>query len=162
MKSTLLLFLNLGLAFFCSSQVDTLPVYKRFPYIPQFIINKAPDSTEFTRDNLKRKSSVFIVFSPDCEHCQHATKDLLANIEKFKNTQIIMVTYLPYSEMMKFYKEYKIANYPEIIMGRDAKFFFPVFFRVSNFPSIFIYNKEGKLRDSFEGTVSIDKIAEAL
>ena len=73
-----------------------------------------------------------------------------------------MVTYLPYEEMMQFYKDYKIANYPQIIMGRDAKFFFPIFFNVHNFPSIIVYNKEGKLKDSFEGTVSVDKIAAAL
>lgn len=162
MKSALLLFINISLAFICFSQTDTLPVYKRFPYIPQFTINKAPDSTEFTRNNLKRKPSVFIVFSPDCEHCQHETRDLLSNIDKFKTTQIIMVTYLSYEEMIQFYKDYKIAEYPEITMGRDAKFFFPVFFKVNNFPSIFVYDKEGKLRESFEGTVSIDKIADAL
>ena len=162
MKSALLLFLNISLALVCFSQADSLPVYKRFPFIPEFTIYKAPDSTEFTRENLKKKPTVFIVFSPDCEHCQRETKDLVSEIDKFKKTQIIMVTYLPYEEMMQFYKDYKIADYPEIVMGRDAKFFFPIFFRVGNFPSIFVYDKKGKLKDSFEGAVSIDKIADAL
>ena len=162
MKSTLLLFFNLSLALVCFSQSDSLPVYKRFPYIPQFTIYKAPDSTQFTRSNLKKKPTVFIIFSPDCDHCQRETKDLLSNFDKFKKSQIVMVTYLPYEEMMQFYKDYKIANYPQIIMGRDAKFFFPIFFNVHNFPSIIVYNKEGKLKDSFEGTVSVDKIAAAL
>ena len=162
MKSILLLILNLSLALVSFSQEDSLPVYKRFPYIPQFTIYKAPDSTQFTRENLKKKSSVFIVFSPDCEHCQHETKDLLSNIDKFKKSQIIMVTYLPYEEMMQFYKDYKIAEYPMITMGRDAKFFFPVFYRVSSFPSIFVYDKNGNLTQSFEGTTSIDKIVAAL
>ena len=162
MKRTLLSLLAFFIFNVCFSQEDTLPVYKRFPYVPEFTINKAPDSTKFTRNDLKRKPAIFIVFSPDCEHCQHETKDLLANIDKFKKTQIIMVTYLPYEEMMKFYNDYKIADYPMITMGRDAKFFFPVFFKVRNFPSIYVYDKDGKLRDSFEGTVSIDKIADAL
>jgi thiol-disulfide isomerase/thioredoxin len=162
MKSTVLLFLSLSLALVSFSQEDSLPVYKRFPYIPQFTIYKAPDSTQFTRENLKKKSCVFIVFSPDCEHCQRETKDLLSNIDKFKKTQIIMVTYLPYEEMMQFYKDYKIAKYPMIIMGRDTKFFFPVFYKVSSFPSIFVYDKNGNLTQSFEGTTSIDKIVAAL
>lgn len=162
MKSTLLLFLILSLAFVCFSQVDTLPVYKRFPYIPQFTIYKAPDSSLFTRENLKRKPSVFIIFSPDCEHCQRETDSLLSHINKFKKAQIIMVTHLPYEEMIQFYKKYKIANYSMITMGRDVKFFFPIFFRVSSFPSIFVYDKEGKLKESFEGTVNIGKIASAL
>jgi thiol-disulfide isomerase/thioredoxin len=162
MKSTLLLFLDISVALVCFSQVDTLPVFKRFPYIPEFTIYRAPDSTIFTRENLKRKPSVFIIFSPDCEHCQRETKDILSNIDKFKKMQILMITYLPYEEMIKFYKEYKIAKYPVITMGRDTKFFFPIFFNVRNFPSIFVYDKEGKLKESFEGIVGVDKIAEAL
>jgi len=162
MKVTLLLFLNISLVLVCFSQTDTLPVYKRFPYIPQFTIYKAPDSTAFTRENLKRKPSVFIIFSPDCEHCQRETKDIISNIDKFKNTQIVMVTYLPYKEMIQFYKEYKIASYPIITMGFDRKFFFPIFFKVHNFPSIYVYDKEGKLKESFDGEVAVDKIAAVL
>ena len=162
MKSTLLLFLNISVALVCFSQVDTLPVFKRFPYIPEFTIYRAPDSTIFTRENLERKPSVFIIFSPDCEHCQRETKDILSNIDKFKKMQILMITYFPYEEMIKFFREYKIAKYPIITMGRDTKFFFPIFFKVRNFPSIFVYDKEGKLKESFEGIVGVDKIAEAL
>lgn len=146
------------------SQTDsTSPVYLRFPTIPQFTVYKAPDSSAFTRDNLeKRKPVVFMIFSPECEHCQHETEALLADIDKFKNTQIVMITYLPYDEMIAFYKNYKIANYPEITMARDTKFFFPVFFKVTNLPSIFVYDKKGDFKKSFEGSVKIDLIADEL
>ena len=103
-----------------------------------------------------------MIFSPDCEHCQHETEQLLANIDKFKNAQILMITYLPYNEMIDFYKNYKIANYPEITVARDTKFFFPVFFKVRNLPSIFVYDKKGNFKKNFEGSVKIDSIAEAL
>lgn len=160
------LFFSLAIcAFFNSvfSQADTTPVYLRFPTIPQFTINKAPDSSVFTKDNLdKNKETLFILFSPDCQHCQHETESLLANFDKFKKTQIIMVTHLPYEEMIKFYKDYKIAGYPEIIMGRDPKYVLPVFFKLRNFPSIYVYDKKGKFKKSFEGSVAIDKVAEAL
>ena len=59
-----------------------------------------------------------------------------------------MVTYLPYKEMTQFYKDYKIAHYPIITMGVDPKFFFPIFFKVHNFPSIYVYDKGGKLKDA--------------
>lgn len=73
-----------------------------------------------------------------------------------------MITYLPYAEMIQFYKNYKIANYPQITMARDAKFFFPVFFKVKNLPSIFVYDKKGNLKKNFEGSVKIDSISAAL
>ncbi len=156
-----------ALLFFCAaafSQDDsTAPVYKRFPTIPQFTVYKAPDSTAFTRNDLqKRKPVVFMIFSPDCEHCQHETEKLIANIEKFKDAQIVMITYLPYDDMIAFYKHYKIANYPEITMARDTKFFFPVFFKVRNLPSIFVYDKKGNFKKSFEGSVNTDLISDEL
>ncbi len=73
-----------------------------------------------------------------------------------------MITYQPYREMVKFYKDYNIAAYSQIIMGRDTKFFFPIFFRVQNLPSIFVYNKKGQFKKAFEGSVNIDKIAQEL
>ncbi len=103
-----------------------------------------------------------MIFSPDCEHCQHETEMLLADINKFKDAQIIMVTYLPYNEMMAFYKNYKIASYPEITMARDTKFFFPVFFKITNLPSIFVYDKKGNFKKSFEGSINPDLIVAEL
>ena len=146
------------------SQADTsLPVYRRFPSIPQFSIYKASDSTLFTREDLqKRKPVVFIIFSPDCEHCQHETEALTANIQKFKDAQIVMVEYLSHAQMVKFYKDYKIASYPNIIMGRDAKYYLPLFFDVKSLPAIYVYDKKGKFKQAFSGSVKVDKIADAL
>ena len=146
-----------------SQKDSTAPIYLRFPTIPQFTVYKAPDSTAFSKSDLKKKKPVvFIIFSPDCEHCQHETEALLANINKFKNTQIVMITYLPYNEMIQFYKNYRIADYPQITMARDTKFFFPVFFKVRNLPSIFVYDKKGNFKKNFEGSVKIDLISGAL
>lgn len=139
------------------------PVYLRFPTIPEFTVFKAPDSTAFSRENLhKKKNTIFIVFSPDCEHCQRETQMLTQNISKFRNTQFVMITYLPYDEMIKFYHIYKIANYPQITMARDTKFFFPVFFKVTNLPSIFVYDKKGNFKKAFEGDVKPETILAAL
>ncbi|MEO8765625.1 MAG: thioredoxin, partial [Ginsengibacter sp.] len=147
---------------FC--QLDsTAPAYLRFPVIPQFTVFKAPDSTAFSRDNLqKKKPVVFMIFSPECEHCQRETDTLLAHIDKMKDAQIVMITYLPYEEMIQFYKKYKIADYPQITMARDTKFFFPVFFKVRNLPSIYVYDKKGDFRKNFEGSVKIDSVSELL
>ena len=136
------------------SATDETPVYLRFPSIPEFTVYKAPDSTAFSRENLhKKRNTVFIIFSPDCEHCQRETQMLIQNIDKFKNTQIVMITYLPYNDMIKFYHDYKIADYPQITMARDTRFFFPVFFKVRNLPSIFVYDKKGNFKKAFEGDV---------
>lgn len=100
-----------------------------------------------------------MVFSPDCEHCRHATEDLLAHMPLFKNVQIVMATPLEYRFIMPFYLAYKIDRYPNIIMGRDPAYFLGSFYHVKNFPSIYLYDKKGKLSHAYEGSVSFAKIA---
>lgn len=145
------------------AQADSTLIYLRFPTVPPFSIIKVPDSARFTKDDLsKKKATIIFIFSPDCDHCQHATKELTANIRLFKKTQIVMASSLEYSYLKKFYEEHKIADHPNIILGRDPSYFFSTFFRVRSFPAIFVYDKKGNFVQSFDGSVPVEKIAEAL
>lgn len=74
----------------------------------------------------------------------------------------MMVTYFPYNEMMDFYHAYKIDQYPQITMARDAAFFFPVYYKVKNFPSFYVYDKKGDFKEFLEGDVKIDTLLNAL
>lgn len=145
---------------FCQTEsAEEQAPYLKYPTIPEFTLYKAPDSTAFNREDLqKKKNTIFIVFSPECSHCQHETEMLIQNIRKFRNTQFVMLTYLPYNEMMDFYNHYHIGGYPQITMARDTKFFFPIYFKVRNLPSLFIYDKSGHLKKSFEGDVKPDTL----
>jgi thioredoxin-related protein len=145
------------------AQADSTLIYLRFPTVPPFSITKVPDSTRFTKDDLsKKKATVIIIFSPDCEHCQHKTQELTDNIKLFKKAQIVMASPLEQSYLKKFYEEYKIADCPNIIIGRDAGYFLGTFYNVRSFPAIFVYDKKGKFVKAFDGTVPVDKIAEIL
>ena len=145
------------------AQTDTLPVYKRFPVIPVFNIMTTPDSIKFTKDDLKKKKPVIImIFSPDYSHCQVVTKELLEKIDLFNKAQIIMVSSLDFSNIKKFYEEYKIADHPNITMGRDGTYMLGSFYKIQRYPSIFVYNKKGKFIQSFEGDIKIDDIANVL
>ena len=85
---------------------DTVPVYKRFPTIPVFKLYTAPDSTVFTREDLKKhKPVIFILFSPDCEHCKKAFAELVINIELYKKITIVMSSPIRYDLIRDFYNE---------------------------------------------------------
>ena len=73
-----------------------------------------------------------------------------------------MVSSLDFSHIKKFYEEYKIASFPNITMGRDGSYYLGSFYRIHNFPSIYVYNKKGKFVESFEGDVKMEKIAAVL
>ena len=148
----------------CNAQADSANApYMKPRTIQSFSIINAKDSTSFTEKNLKKNlNTVFVIFSPDCEFCQHETRDLLKNIEKFRNTQIIMITYMPYTMMKDFYIKYNLAAYPEIMVGRDDRFFFSRFFKLNMLPSTFVYDKKGNFKKSFRQRVDMDVLLNEL
>ncbi len=142
---------------------DSIPKYQQLGIVPPFKIMLAPDSLPFTKDSLKSgMSTIVMVFSPDCDHCIHSTKDLLDHYKEMKNVQIIMATPLAYEHVQKFYKEYAIAFYPAIKMGVDNTYTFGTFYEVRNFPAIFLYDKKGHFKKAFNGASKWSEIAAEL
>lgn len=162
--------LVVALAFFCNTssaqtavEADTVPAYKRIPTIPPFTLRLVPDSAEFTKADLKKKrATIIMIFSPDCEHCIHSTEDLLAHYDLFKNVQIIMGTPLAWEHIQKFWKDYKIADYPNIKVGLDNSYFLGQFYQLRSYPAIIVYDKKGNFKEFFDGSVKWEKIAKAL
>ena len=145
------------------AQSDTSLLYIKYPDVPPFTITKVPDSSKFVKADLQKKKAVMImVFSPDCDHCQHEVKEIIANIDLFKDVQILLVSHLGYHYIKAFYEEYHIANYPDITMGWDHSYFFSTFYNTKFLPAIFLYNKRGKFVKAFDGSVPVQKIAAAL
>ena len=167
MKKLTLLSAFFLISYACFSQTstkkDNAPTYISNPAIPDFKVYMAPDSTLFTNENFrKNKSTLIVVFSPECGHCQHVTNLLIDDINHFKNTQILMTTWLPYNEMISFYNNYKIANYPQITMGWDKADFFLPYYHVQSFPMLIAYDKKGKLIRAFDGNVKMETIWKAM
>ncbi len=73
-----------------------------------------------------------------------------------------MASVLEYEHLKKFYDEYKIADHPEIIMGRDPTYFLGTFYKVHSFPALFLYDKKGHFVKAFDGSVPVQQIADAL
>ena len=163
MKRLFLLSLLTTMGQLIFAQADTSLLYLRFPNIPPFSITRVPDSTKFVKDDLKKKTATIImVFSPDCDHCQHETKQLTANIALFKKAQIVMASPLDYAAIKKFYIDYNLADYPNIIIGRDPSYFLGTFYHIRSFPAIFVYDKKGNFVQAFDGSIPVEQIAAVL
>lgn len=157
MKYVLMLLLCCtGSQFVVAQQKPTAaePAYTRFP-LPQFSILLTDSLTWFTKNDLPRKKKTLImVFSPDCEHCKHETELIKTHIKEFSGTQIVMVTPLPFGKMKEFYTHYGLAEYKNITVGRDPKFFFSNYFKVQYLPFLAIYDKNYRLLKTFEGATN--------
>jgi len=99
-----------------------------------------------------------MLFSPACSHCQHETEEMVKNIEKFKDIQVVMATFMPFDSMKKFRDHYQLAQYNNIVVAQDTHFFLPSFFMIHNLPFHAFYDKKKALITAFEGSMSLEKI----
>jgi thioredoxin-related protein len=143
---------------FC--QPDSIqPLYKRFPTPPPFKLLLTDSSSIFTDKDLKKNMPVLImVFSPDCEHCQHHAEEMINNREKFKNIQIVMASVYPISKLKEFYIHYQLDKMDHLTIGQDREFILGTFYKMKSMPFLAFYDKKGKLIDVFEGALPVDKI----
>ena len=105
------------------------------------------DGSTFTYKQLKKNiPTVLIYFSPTCDHCKNFTTALMKHEKQLQNKQIIMVTYLPVSELRPFDSTYHLSSKHFIKAGTEGySFIVQKYYKVGQFPFIALYNKNMKL-----------------
>jgi len=153
--------------FFCFFSLSALaqtqpdPPYKRFPTVPPLKLLLTDSSTIFTDKDLKKNTALFfILFSPDCEHCKKETEELIDKIDSFKKIQIVMATFMPVTDMKKFYDSYKLDRFSNITVGYDTQKILSTFYRISYTPFLAFYDKKGNLIEGIQGGLPILKVLE--
>jgi peroxiredoxin len=134
------------------------PPYLQYPIIPAFPLSLV-DGHSITKNDLKRNEKTMVfVFSVDCDHCKHLTEEMLKNMDKFKKTQILMVTPFKVEQMKEYYDQYKIKDYPNITMASEPTRQIMYFYDLHYFPGLYIYDKKQQFVKGFEGTAKIDSL----
>lgn len=164
MKRSILILALIATTFAGHAQKDTANNYvNKFLSIPDFKINTAPDSSFFGNEQLKKNEPFMIMFfSPDCDHCQKQTKDLLAYKNELKDLQIIMVSALSYNDSKNFYNEYGLASMPNVKLGTDPSYQMRKIYRLQTMPAMYVYDKNGTLAKAFVGNIGVPFILDAV
>ena len=156
-------------AIFCSilisyAQIDsTAKNFAKYQTIPSFKINVVPDSSDFVNKNLDSKKPVIIMFfSPDCEHCQKETKELLAFKNELKAFQIVMLSPSSYAALHQFYVDYGLSAMPNIRMAQDVNYNLGSLYQIRTFPTMYVYSNTGKLLKAFAGNIAVPDILAAV
>jgi len=136
-----------------AQQTDTIPAFKKTPYIPEFSILQT-DSTWFGKTDLpKHKPVAIIYFSPDCGHCQLTAQEFVTKMDELKDVTLVWVSKYSPAEIKKFAAEYKLDRFENVRLGKDTKYFLPVFYDIRFTPFIAVYDNKGKLLQTYpEGT----------
>lgn len=114
-----------------------------------------------TKDIHTGKPIILMYFSPDCEHCQEQTKNILKNMSELKDTQIFLLSPASLSEIKAFYSSFHLASYKNIFVGRDFEYAFYPLYKSPNFPCTAIYDSKKKLVKLFKTEIDISQIIEA-
>ena len=164
MKKILLLTVFISSALLMQAQKDSSAKnFLKYENIPAFTVYTTPDSSAFSNKNLdKSKPFIIMFFSPDCEHCQKETKELIAYKQELKNIPILMVSPSSYAAVKQFYVDYNLAALPNIKLGQDVNYALGSLFQLRQFPSMFVYDHTGKLAKAFVGNIDVPAVLNAV
>ncbi|MCY7422918.1 MAG: redoxin domain-containing protein [Chitinophagaceae bacterium] len=140
------------------AQTDTIPPYFSDPTIPSFTIQSV-DSSWITKNDLAKKPTLILYFSPDCGHCQLETEELISNLKSLGDLQIVMITSRSIEEMKEFSDRYLLQKFPSIKIGSDPKRFVTRFYNVKFTPFSALYSKKGKLVKVYKDGIDFKELA---
>lgn len=158
-----LLFFIRHTVLFAQKEVD--PSKHAAPYeqdlkLPSFDIRLLDSTTIFNTGKInKGKPTVFILFSPDCDHCAILAKEVKDSAEAFLDVNLFMLSPpMPLYEIKKFAFINGIAHKSNIVVGQDINFFFGSFFQASTVPFVVLYNKDKKWVKTLKAAKNVSEI----
>jgi thiol-disulfide isomerase/thioredoxin len=119
----------------------------------------SPMRTITNADVPAEKNLILMFFNPTCGHCEEQTLKFQANMELFKNTQLILVASPDVGEYVNdFATKTHLNEYPQIWMGLDYDNLISKAYLYYSLPQLCIYNKEKTLVKMMSGGAEIDSL----
>ena len=115
--------------------------------IPEFNFFKL-DNTLFTNKNLEQgKLLFFVFFDTDCDHCQHAIKNINEHRTAFNKAAVYLITQDVKGKIDMFMDKYgqNLRGKKNITILQDLKLEFIRKFTPKKYPSMFLYSADKKL-----------------
>ena len=107
-------------------------------------------------------NAIIILFFPDCDHCQRETTAIQGKLDSFKKYNLYFLSSGTDDEILKFSKEYKLADVPNVKFGKvDGAKVYQTFGAIPT-PSVYIYSSERKLVKQFNGETNVEEIIKFL
>jgi len=130
------------------SQVCVAQQYDVPKTVPPFNMILTDGVTYYNASNIDNSKPLMIVyFDPECQHCQHFTQELMKNIKKFSNVQIVMICDAPgIPPVKKFVADLGLASYSNIKVGTEGIYRATMnFYHVDVTPFTALYNNKQEL-----------------
>ena len=144
MKRQAFIFLALFFCVMISSQV-------RSQQVPPFKMTLSNNKIFNAAELPKGKPLVLIYFDPDCDHCKKLMTGLFKNINSFKKTEIVLITFKPVADLISFEKIYSTNKHPNIKVGTEGRaFYLKNYYNLVKMPFTVLYDKKGNYNYSYK------------
>lgn len=162
MKKIICGFLVLNLiSFGCSSKKEekantSVPQVNEYPPL----VLKFENGEHVSTKELKGKN-VFVMFQPDCSHCQEEAIHIEQRLSEFKDYTLYFISSSPIDQIMAFARSFNLDNKEKVRFAWTASEGVLTYYGPIQTPSVYIY-ADGRLRQKFNGQTEIESILEAL
>jgi len=106
--------------------------------------------------------TIFLYFSPQCEHCQKETRDLINHRDELRNVNIAWITNDPIDSLKAFSRHFRLDTIPNSFVGADNEFSFYRVFLPPVTPYIAIYDRYQTLLKIYYEETDISNIIKAI
>ena len=158
MKSSICIGITL-LFWGCFSKAPKLETEYEGKLMPAINLLLLDSSTNInTKTSSPGKALVLIDISPFCPFCRALTQSITDNNKELGDIQFILLSSFPISDLKKYYTEYHLEKYANIIVGQDYENYFGSYYKTPGVPCTAIYGKDRRLKQMFMGKVSANLI----
>lgn len=162
MKRLFILLVTFSFSGVILAQSDTTLPYLKNRQLPAFNLLSV-DSVVFTQKKLSAdKSTILMMFNPDCDHCQKQLDSLLVIPEVIQKSQLVMISMVPLKFNREFYQKNHLEKYPFIYLGQDYEGLCLRFFKPHTVPVLAFYDRKRQFVNIHQGNAERSLILESL
>jgi|SRR5690606_27398213 len=162
MKRTLLIFL---LAVLISSACSNSKPTNAPDMIPEFTFFNMVDDRPVMRTSLAIDGNiVFLFFDTGCIHCRNEIEMMGANFDQFKNATFYLVSQQDRAIVADFMNTYGkgLQGKPNVHVLLDKQYEFLAKFQPIQYPALYVYGPDRKLKSYLDGENGLDKLVSAV
>lgn len=127
--------------------------------IPAFAIQLLDSISYIHSEDIPRnKKLVLFYFSPTCPYCRAQMRDMVNNIERFKDEQLYILTDANLSSIKIFAKYFDLENYQNVIIGRDTGGVIQQNYGLMSVPFTAYFDKNKNLKVAYSGRINSNSL----
>ncbi|TCK85471.1 TlpA family protein disulfide reductase [Albibacterium bauzanense] len=133
--------------------------------VPEFTFLNMADNTPVTRTSLAIQGNiVFVFFDTGCIHCRNEITAMGENFSQFKDATFYMVSQQDKAIITDFMNTYgsKMRDQPNVHVLLDSRYEFLAKFKPMQYPALYVYGPDRKLKAFMEGENGIDQVIAAV